>query len=154
MEVKKNVGLDQIILAVPAALFIMTPLLDVFINYFNAITGKLEWETFRIIPYIPIIGTGVLLLSLIIFFIKSSDKNIFRVGVKRTYTFQTTLLLFIIFLGLVLMSIGVNGFTSFAVKGHPYTKMSMWTYIANVLLFLFISSLVYDKKVKSFLVRL
>ena len=149
-----NVPADQIIFAIPAGLYLATPLLDIFINYFRSITGKLEYETFKIIPYLPIGITVILALSLILFFIKSTDKNIFRVAYRRTYTFQNSLLLFILYLGLVLISIAANGFTYYAVYGHPYTKMSMWTYITNVLLYLFFSSLVYDEKVKSFLVRL
>ena len=154
MENRKRIAPDQIIFAVPAALFLVTPLLDVFINFFQTITAKREWETFKIIPYLPVGILGILFLSLIFFFIRSEDKNIFRLANRRTMTFQTTLLIFVIYLGLVLMSIGVNGFTYYALHGHPYTKMSMWTYMANVLLYLFISSLVFDERVKTFLVKL
>ena len=154
MENKKRIAPDQIICAIPAALFILTPLLDVFINYFQSITSSLEYETFRIIPYLPIAIVAVLLISFVILFIRSSDRHFIKAAFRRTYTFQTTLLLFVLYLGLVLMSIGVNGFTYYAVHGHPYTKMSMWTYMANVILFLFISSLVYDERVKKFLVRM
>ncbi len=154
MENRKRIAPDQIIFAVPAALFLVTPLLDVFINFFQTITAKREWETFKIIPYLPVGILGILFLSLIFFFIRSEDKNIFRLANRRTMTFQTSLLIFVIYLGLVLMSIGVNGFTYYALHGHPYTKMSMWTYMANVLLYLFISSLVFDERVKTFLVKL
>ena len=160
--IKKKLGtlpLDQILFAIPAALFIATPLLDMFVNYFRAITGTQEYETFKVIPYLPVPITSILLLSLIIYYIwnwikETKSKNLLKELNHRTYTFQTTLLIFIIYLGLVLMSIAVNGFTSYALHGHPYTKMSMWTYITNILLYLFVSSLVYDEQVKSFLVKL
>ena len=153
-EKKQRIPFDQIICAIPAGLYLATPLLDIFINYYRSITNKTQYETFKVIPYLPAAIAGILFLSLIVFFVKSRDKNIFRITYHRTFTFQTTLLLFVIYLGLVMMSIAVNGFDQYAVHGHPYTKMSMWTYITNVLIYLFFSSLVYEERVKTFLVKL
>ena len=65
MENRKRIAPAQIIFAVPAALFLVTPLLDVFINFFQTITAKREWETFKIIPYLPVGILGILFLSLI-----------------------------------------------------------------------------------------
>ena len=150
---KKAIPLDQIIFAIPAALFILTPLLDIFINYYRVITGSGEWETFQVIPYLPAVIAGALAVALVARLVAFGDRNLFKKALQRTRTFQTTLILFVLYLGLVLMSIGVNGFTYYAVHGHPYTKMSMWTYMANILLFLFVSSLIYDQRVKTFLVK-
>ena len=153
-KTKERISLDQIIFAIPAALYLATPLLDMFVNFYRTITSQFEFETFKIIPYLPI-GIAVIMgLSLILFFVKSQDKNIFRALNQRTLTFQTTLLIFVIYLGLIMMSIAVNGFTSYALHGHPYTKMSMWIYITNVLLYFFFSSLLYEEKVKAFLVKM
>ena len=150
---KRAIPLDQIIFALPAGLFILTPLIDLFINYYRVITNNGEWETYEVIPYLPMVIAGLLAVALIVRLIAFKHRNLIQKALHRTRTFQTTLILYMLYLGLVLMSIGVNGFTYYAVHGHPYTKMSMWTYMANILLFLFFSSLVYDERVKGFLVK-
>ena len=153
MERLKRIEPDQIIFAFPAFAFIVSPFVDMLINFYRGITISFEWETFQMIPYLPMVivcfeAVAIAILILI------QKNNIFKSLLRRTATFQTTLLFYMLYLGLVLMSIGVNGFTYYAVYGHPYTKMSMWTYMANVLLFLGFSSLVYDNRVKKFLVTL
>ena len=149
----KRVPLDQIIFAVPAALYILTPLLDMFIFYYKMITRAEEFEAFAVIPYLPRVIAGLMGVALIVRLIGFKDRNLVRKALHRTNTFQTPLILFMLYLGLVIISIGANGFTYYSVYGHPYTKMGMWTYISNVVLFLFISSLVYDERVKGFLVK-
>lgn len=154
MKPKKNsVPADQILFAIPAALYIVMPLLDIFIHYFQEITNHSQYETFVVIPYLPAIILAIMVVALAVRLITNKDRRLVKKALQRTYTFQTTLLFFVMYMGLVLMSIGVNGFTDYAVHGHPYTKMSMWTYMANVLLFLFFSSLIYDERVKGFLVK-
>ena len=150
----KRIQLDQFIFAIPAAMYIITPLLEIIFNFFRSIMDKIEYETFKVIPYLPAVLTGILVLSLFLFYIFSEDRNIFRVAYRRTATFQVPLVLFMLFLGLILMSLGANGFSYFALHGHSYTKMSMWTYIANILLYLVITSFIYDQRVKSFLVKM
>ena len=150
---KRAIPIDQIIFAIPAMFFILTPLIDLFINYYRVLTKSSNWEAYMVTSYLPIVIAGLLVVALVVRLVAFKDRNLFKKMLQRTYTFQTTLILFVLYMGLVFMSIGVNGFTSYAVNGHPYTKMSMWTYIANVLLFLFFSSLVYDERVKGFLVK-
>ena len=54
MKLRKSaVPLDQIIFAVPAAAFIATPLIDMFLRFYNTITGSNDWTSFRMIPYLP-----------------------------------------------------------------------------------------------------
>lgn len=233
---KQKIPLSQLVFAVPAFSYIVTPLIEIFVNFYQNMTGRYTWETYKPIPYLPrilAIYVGVVLVLFIIWslvkriskaskeastasptdFVSSTTdvepphdgvveieattqeseggveetsgsaveaeisdtlveeasetatdeisgvagpekkkRNIFQRALARTYTFQTTLILFMLYMGLVLMSIAVNGFTDYAVHGHYYTKMSMWTYIANVTLFLLFSSLIYDERVKKFLV--
>ena len=154
MEIRKRtIPLDQIVFAIPAALFIFTPLLDLFIDYFQTITHTNRWGSFAVIPYLPRVIAAILAVALIVRLIARKDRNLAKKALQRTNTFQTTLILFVLYVGLILMSIGVNGFTYYAVHGHPYTLMSMWVYMANVFFFLFVSSLIYDQRVKTFLVK-
>lgn len=152
-ENKCTIPADQILFAIPAALYIATPLIDIIIRFFRAMTNRSRWATFEIIPWLPAISLGVMAVALVVRLVINKDRSLIRKALQRTRTFQTTLLIFVLYMGLVLMSIGVNGFTYYAVHGHPYTLMSMWTYMANVMIFLFISSLVYDERVKGFLVK-
>ena len=154
MEIRRRtIPLDQIVFAIPAALFIFTPLLDLFIDYFQTITHTNRLGSFAVIPYLPQVIAAILAVALVVRLIARKDRNLVRKALQRTRTFQTTLILFVLYVGLIMMSIAVNGFTYYAVHGHPYTLMSMWVYLANVFLFLFISSLVYDQCVKTFLVK-
>ncbi len=144
---------EQAAFAVPAFMYIIMPVVDMVQSLYAIKTGGYHWDVFGFIPKLPLF---LLLFVVIDFGSKVAEKKSLKAVtgdiLARTKTFQSTLLIFMMFLGLTLMSIAVNGFTDYALHGHYYTQMSMWTYIGNICLYFFVSSLVSDKRVKSFLV--
>ena len=150
---KRNIPLDQIVFAIPAALYIVSPFIDAVLIYIQTLTHTGNGVAFAFLPWFPTVAAGLLAVALIVRLVAFKDRNLFKKALRRTRTFRVTLALFALFLILLLTSVAANGFSDYALHGHPYTKMSMWIHLSNVLLFFFCSTLVYDERVKGGLVK-
>ena len=150
---KRDIPLDQLILAIPAALYIVSPMIDAVVVYIMTLVTHGPVEAFVFLPYFPTAIAAILGVALICRLVASRDRNLFKKAAERTRTFRVTLCLFALFLILMFVSIAVNGFSYLALHGHSYTKMSMWMHLSNVALYFFCSSLIYDERVKGGLVK-
>ena len=150
---KRDIPLDQLILAIPAALYIVSPLVDAVLVYILSMVTHGTVEAFLFLPYFPAGLAALLGVALVVRLAAFRDRNLFREVAERTKTFRVSLCLFALFLILMLVSIAVNGFSDLALHGHHYTKMSMWIHISNVVFYFFCSSLIYDERVKGALVK-
>lgn len=150
---QKDIPLDQILFAIPAALFIVSPIFDIFMFFFATILHLESWDSYAFLPYFPTVIAGLFAVALVVRLTAYKDKNLLKKALDRTQTFRIPLILFAVYLILLLVSVAAHGFGGYALRGHHYTKMSVWIYLANVLIYFLASSFIYDGRVKEYLVK-
>lgn len=141
-EMSENITQDiiEIIAFIPVILMTFSPLYQLLKNFI--VSYHYSFTIDSINRTAGVIGIIVLILCIM--------KNKISAIIKE----NKTMMFFMIFSALMIISTIINGFTDYALYGDVYRRESLFTYLLYFLVYFFCASLIKDKKLKSSIIYL